>query len=821
MTITGPDEVAQVRVELMADWAEAPDEPPPHQPDRRRIGSVAGLVGTLAVLALVWWAARPESGHDAAADPIVAPTTTTATVATTTTGSTTTSTSVEPPMVVAQLDGIVTQVVRSSGVTLVVHDGPPLGFPSLLRSEGGLEFEDVADPFGAEQLLAIGAVEGGFAALTRDAQPPTSSGAVAERARVSTHFSPDGVSWATVDSHELTRPTIGVIDDTGWAAVGPAGIDAPDPEVSALLAEYVDANAADATCAMTNPPAVTEGQRFELYDCTGALVGEVWVSTRQAEAMWFAMEILRGPFAVTGADLGPVELPRGSFAITAIPTAGGPVVLLVDLYPVLRSTNFSYDAFRFSLARVDPSGEVETIAIPTVEGFDPQVLLRSLRGDLAFQWDDDLYTRPVDGSPEWRSYSAPRSGQSIGVTADGNDVVMIDRSARDVWVLDPDGNWLALRTQGRGVHSVLYVAADHALVLGDRGEVIRVPGPSNVAAATPIRRPLGEDSDRSGLVIAGRGEGEGFVGLTRTDSGVELLVDPVRGADSLATNLDDSFVARELRGDAQGLVVWGAAPGGDGTDAVFTSVNGRSWNRLELDLPDGIDRFSVAEVSRTEETTALLANVEPVGADGPLLMWQGITSGLPDVVVDRPCRAADPCAITSVLALSDGMLALHGSGGAEVEVSTWRPGEGWSRLPVEAPWAAGTEVLPRASAQLRRRVPGSRDPRGGATRPFMITDEWAGLLSIEDATIEKLWDAPVPGGRFDGVGTTGLVAAYRQPDSVHVYSDRSLRWTRYAVTGLVLEELLAVTSDGALYLSRSPDGPELVLFPADAAVLDR
>ncbi len=820
MTITGSDEPALVRVELVHDLGESPGAPPAPTGGRKRLGAVAAAAVALVLLGSLWSLVRPEAGQDAADDPIVA-TTTTTTIATTTAVPTTS----EPPpeaQSVAELDGPVMQVVRSNGVTLLSHIGPPFGSARIMRTTDGFDFQDVADPFGSQRLLSIAGTPTGFSALAVSPTPiPPTAPRTPESGSVSTYESPDGLQWTRTSTFEVGGALLGTIDPERWAVFHPVGVDAPDPEVSAMLAELVEPDIANETCQIINVSAVTEDQRFDLYDCTGALVGDVWVSSQQAAPMWIAAQILNGPFGVVSASDGDPQtaiLPRGRYTIAGVSTEAGTYVLLVELYSSLSEQETDFDNLEFSLIRVDASGEIGEIRLPVVSGSAGDIDLRRHGDEISLIWGSDLYLRSIDGTSDWRAIEAG-DGQRVRPTHDGAGVVRIDDIRREVWVLDDDGGWARLDTDVRSIESVPYVDGDHAVVVTGRGELVRVPLLTEFAP-TVVRRPLGSEAGLEVLVTTS-GNGEDFVGLARTETGIGLLEDPMGNAEAIATDLDPSFPARELRGDDQGLIVWGGAPDAGRFDVVLTSTSGRNWDVLELDLPRGIERFVIDDVRRSSTSMALLATAGRAGAtDEQLLLWQAGIGDRPTLVGERPCSDERTCVITSVLALPDGILALHSSGGAWVQASVWRPTEGWSALPTEASWAEGVDVLPRSSAELRPRQPGRRDPRGGAERPIVLTDEWVGLLSVETGMIEKLWDAPVPGGRFDGVATVGLNAAYMRPDSVHVFSDLSLEWTRYAVTGLVLDRLMAVTPQGAMYLARGPDGPELVLFPTGPGFFD-
>ena len=413
-------------------------------------------------------------------------------------------------------------------------------------------------------------------------------------------------------------------------------------------------------------------------------------------------------------------------------------------------------------------------------------------------------TAPYD---EWRLFADARELEGVSrldpVLNGGGVIASLDRG------LDPggfrfttgDGQWQEFSFPGVSELGVLFV---------DDGELTVsavVDGTRQVTIARsiePVAQPelvttKVEDGEWALPVLAADIGNRGFVGLTNVNGTIGWFEsdDGLTWATPEVTDLPFGFFADQLDRTSDGWVVVGRL--GLLEDAAFESTDGRSWDRVDFELPRGATAVELDTVSRSPFATAVLGSLgwadDLSRTERFLLWWQN--EGQPVDVPLRPCpETQGVCTIRSIAAVTNGVLVTHVAD-QRYTVSRWSEAGGWEQVAIDQP-------LPDETVHLERDASGIT--YFGAQR----------ILRSETGDFwYEVFDATDDIGPYLGVSTDGSLAVAARGDTMIVRSPLGV--VEYGAPGVRFGEVLAVDQDAAIVRAITPDGPGLARLAARPA----
>jgi|GEM_PF-2078349 len=291
-------------------------------------------------------------------------------------------------------------------------------------------------------------------------------------------------------------------------------------------------------------------------------------------------------------------------------------------------------------------------------------------------------------------------------------------------------------------------------------------------------------------------DGRGFLGLTNSNGQIALLssFDGFSVESETPTDFPFGYFVNNMETTEAGYHVVGHL--GLFEDAVFTSSDGITWDRFEIDLPEnGATALQINHFHRTPTSAAMVGSLgwaDDLSRTELAAMWWDAT-GQQQLIPPRPCgEGSDACTITSLLAVEDGVLATHGLDGT-VGLSKWTLEEGWELLVELAPVALD-------SARLFA--------NGGDAAWFLGSQRI--VRSDDNGRTWNLGTETPPGeaGRFIAVSSSGLASVFQtETDLWFRYSGL---WQRYELGDLEIGRFLAITDRTALFSGLAPSGKVLI-----------
>lgn len=399
-------------------------------------------------------------------------------------------------------------------------------------------------------------------------------------------------------------------------------------------------------------------------------------------------------------------------------------------------------------------------------------------------------------------------------------------SAENVW-LSVDGQlWRQhdLNVDFRGAQ-LLHITEGTAHVVGRSNGVtgvlqidIGLPDVDQPVQLQPdvFSRPLVDGAWAQPVYTAANLDGDGFVGLTNTGTEVVFL-ESASGEQvtrQTSTDFPIEYFANDIDTTEAGYHV--IARSSNSEDAVLTSSDGVSWERFDIDIPEGAGSFVIEMFDRSATTAALVGSVETGGDGGQLeqtvLWWD--SAGVQHLVPARPCVDQDPevakrCRTLSVVATSSGITAEStdetfgvSAGGpittGYVFISTWTVTSGWTT---------------RAGIGRPLKLQGGL--RSGERGIWMIE---IGRISLSEDGGEQ-WRSEIRTprglrGSFLGISATGETAVFETQRGLWLYVSET--WSEFSHADVDVEAVLALDDDTALLSGQDESGPVVIRLVAPA-----
>ena len=345
------------------------------------------------------------------------------------------------------------------------------------------------------------------------------------------------------------------------------------------------------------------------------------------------------------------------------------------------------------------------------DGVSARVIDAGTNG-IVISWRSDLFRvepeLPVSEWPEIASGTAVVGALDDTFTPEaspariGEGYLIVDRTVGDVgliWVSVNGALWqrfsidtpiqnVTLLTIDESGDAILTGEADGQPVLFRRG-LTRSANGTGVSAAdiannTPAfeaevqQRDIVDGEWSTPVFSAASVDGAGFVGLSNVNGQISL-VESANGFDvdrTTATNFPFGYFTNEMRTTNAGYHVVGQL--GLFEDAVFTSVDGVGWERFEIEQIGTSTALQIDHFHRSENTAAMAASLgwadDLARTERAVVWWD--SNGTRWIVPPSPCEQSIRCSITSLIAVSDGIVVTHQEGD-EIVLSKWTEPRGW------------------------------------------------------------------------------------------------------------------------------------------------
>ena len=244
-------------------------------------------------------------------------------------------------------------------------------------------------------------------------------------------------------------------------------------------------------------------------------------------------------------------------------------------------------------------------------------------------------------------------------------------------------------------------------------------------------------------------------------------------------------------------------------DAVFTSDDGLSWERFPIEVPGTATALQIDHFHRTESAAAMAGSLgwadDLERTELTMIWWD--EQGTATVVPPRPCEEAIPCSVTSLVAVSNGVVVTHQVGGKTV-LSRWTSANGW-------------RATADPEAELAK-YPAFQNARLQSQRPDQIVV--LGLPQfIESFNGGLTWDIERDGpqgvtGFFVAASSNGDSAMFLSADGEDAWVLHEGIWSRFSLATVELGVPLAIADGVALFGGRAGSGSGVIRFaPAGAS----
>ena len=409
----------------------------------------------------------------------------------------------------------------------------------------------------------------------------------------------------------------------------------------------------------------------------------------------------------------------------------------------------------------------------------------------------------------------------------GDGFLIVDRTVGEVgtlWVSLSGALWQRFEIENRLEHvSLLTIDETGTAVLTAEQEgqpvvfQLGLTRPANdastsaadIASNTPAFEPEVQQRDivdgewSTPVFSAATVDGAGFVGLSNVNGQISLVESSNGfGVDqTTATNFPFGYFTNEMRTTNAGYHVVGQL--GLFEDAVFTSVDGLRWDRFEIEQIGTSTALQIDHFHRSENTAAMAASLgwadDLARTERAVVWWD--SSGTRWIVPPSPCEQSIRCSITSLLAVSDGIVVTHQEGD-EIVLSKWTEPRGWR-----------TNTDPDADL-LRYPVYANAHLQSVATDRIQVL----GLPAlIESRNGGLTWDYEFDGppgvrGAFVAITDDRGTAVFLSDDENDAWVLHDDNWTRYDLTSVELGAPLAISDGVALFGGGAGSGSVVIRF---------
>ena len=289
---------------------------------------------------------------------------------------------------------------------------------------------------------------------------------------------------AQIVSAAVGEETIVVIEDQ-W--------DRPVAEVSAVVAEFVHPDIADATCRMFRN--VVDGASvYDLFDCAGAKIGEINAELRSEahDRLSFASELLRSRYVVfvSGSEGEPerIEMGPSQVVLSLVPIEGGFAALVLDSLEVLDNPKRLFGgALTVRLVHWDRIADVFTLAETPIIGsvWSANRLVANVDGSITLVTSLGLFsaTPPFD---DWKllttgPFEQLSPGQEFNSALHGDGFFVNDPSGPGLFWASCCGDesngresWRDIEITGQSFQRALIATNSILVVHTTEGEIIQI-----------------------------------------------------------------------------------------------------------------------------------------------------------------------------------------------------------------------------------------------------------------------------------------------------------------------------------------------------------